>query len=198
VREREVAQAQLKIAEAGMNVTKENLQNAYATVESLSAELEEAKVNLSLTTIYAQTDGIVSNMYLTKSVYADQGKPLFSFIDTDEWWIQANIKETELSNVREGQKVWIKLWLYPYKYFEGRVANIGWNVNRQLTSAENQLAEVIKENEWFLLPQRFPVQIKITDKEIDKYPLHVGATATVIIDTEDDIIRHLFWQIDFF
>jgi membrane fusion protein, multidrug efflux system len=198
VRKREVAQAELKIAEAGMNVTKENLQNAYALVESLTAELEEAKVNLNLTTIYAQSDGIVSNMYLSKSVYAERGKPLFSFIDTDSWWIQANIKETELAYVKKGQKVWIKLWLYPGKYFEGRVSNIGWNVNRQLSSSENQLAEVIKENEWFLLPQRFPVQIKITDKDIDKYPLHVGATATVIIDTEDNLIRHLFWQIDFF
>ena len=198
VRQKEVAQAELRIAETGMNVTKQNLHNAYAMVESLSAELEEAKVNLQLTTIYAQCDGIVSNMYLSKSVYAEQGKPLFSFIETDSWWIQANIKETELTYVKEGQRVWIKLWLYPNKYFEGRVDNIGWNVNRQLTSSENQLAEVIKENEWFLLPQRFPVQVKITDKDIEKYPLHVGATATVIIDTEDSILRHLFWQIDLF
>ena len=60
----------------------------------------------------------------------------------------------------------------------------------------NFMAEVEKENEWFLLPQRFPVQVKITDKEISKYPLHVGASATVIVDTKDDIFRQIFWSID--
>ena len=192
----EWAQVQLEMAKASLNVTQQNLNNSKSQVASLDAELEEAKVNLKLTTVYADSDGIISNMYITKGIYANQGKPLFAFINDEKWWIQANLKETELTNVREGQKVWIKLWLYPEKIFEGVVSKIGWNVNRQMTSGINYLAEVKKENEWFLLPQRFPVQIKINNHDYKRYPLHVGATATVVVDTKDLLWRHVFWNIN--
>lgn len=199
--QRDEAKAQLFIAETNLQITKEQYQNSLAVEESLAAQVENAKVNLEMTTVYAQSNGIISNMYITKGIYATPGSTLlgsalFSFIDTDKWWIQANIKETELNKVKEGQKAWIKLWIYPEKVFEGRVSNIGWNVNRQNSSMVNFLQTVQDENDWFLLPQRFPVQIEITDKDIEKYPLHIGLTATVAIDTQDNIFRHLFWQID--
>ncbi len=196
-----VADSALKIATGNLDMVKNQYQNSLATEDSLTAQVENAKVNLQMTTVYAQSNGIVSNMYITKGVYAAPGTPmlgsaLFSFTDTDTWWIQANMKETELNKVEEGQKVWIKLWIYPEEIFEGKITKIGWNVNRQNSSTVNFLQDVQDENDWFLLPQRFPVQIEITDKNIEKYPLHVGLTATVVIDTKDNIWRHLFWQID--
>lgn len=196
VKELDVAKSELLIAQTKRNITNQKLQTAKANVSRLKAELEAAKVNLDLTTVYSSSNGIVSNMFLTTGTYANQGEPLFSFINTEKWWIQANLKETELTNVKEGQKVWIKLWLYPNEIFEGVIANIGWNVNRQLTASRNYLPEVVKENEWFLLPQRFPVQILISNHDPKKYPLHVGASATVVIDTPDSLWRHIFWQID--
>lgn len=199
--QRDVAKANLEMAATELEITKNQYQNSLATEESLTAQVENAKVNLQMTTVYAPTNGIISNMYITKGMYTTPGSTLvgdslFSFIDTDKWWVQANIKETELDRVKEGQTVWIKLWTYPKKVFEGKVSKIGWNVNRQDSSNVNFLQNVQDENDWFLLPQRFPVQIEVTDKEIDKYPLHVGMTATVVIDTKDNILSHLFWQID--
>lgn len=196
-----VADSALKIAVNNLDMVKQQYQNSLATEESLTAQVENAKVNLQMTTVYAPSNGIISNMFITKGMYTTPGmallgSALFSFTDTDKWWVQANMKETELNKVKEGQTVWIKLWSYPEKVFEGKVAKIGWNVNRQDSSMVNFLQNVKDENDWFLLPQRFPVQIEITDKEIDKYPLHVGLTATVVIDTQDNIWRHLFWQID--
>lgn len=189
-------EASLNAQKAAYQATKFKLQQEESSIRALEANLAIQQVNLDHCDIFATSDGIVSNMYISPGTYANEGAPLFSFIDTTEWWIQANLKETELSNVREGQKVWIKLWIYPGKIFEGEITKVGWNVNRQETSMTNFLAEVEKENEWFLLPQRFPVQVKITDKDISKYPLHVGSSATVIIDTKDDIFRQIFWQID--
>lgn len=199
--QRDVAKANLDMALVELEIVKNQYQNSLSREESLSAQVENAKINLQMTTVYAQSNGIVSNMYISKGMYAIPGSPmvgsaLFSFTDTDRWWIQANMKETELNKVKEGQKVWIKLWIYPEKIFEGKVTNIGWNVNRQDSSTVNFMQNIQNENDWFLLPQRFPVQVEITDKDIDKYSLHVGLTATVVIDTQDNIFRHLFWQID--
>ncbi|MCF7791102.1 MAG: HlyD family secretion protein [Victivallales bacterium] len=195
-RARDVAETQLEISQTEFKAKQQELNYYKSRVSSLKAMLEEAKVNLSFTTVYAKSDGIISNMYITEGIFADQGKPLFSFINDEKWWIQANIKETELTNVKKGQRVWVKLWLYPNKVFEGVVSNIGWNVNRQKTSRLNFLPEVEKENEWFLLPQRFPVQIELVNFNPSKYPLHAGSTATVVIDTKSLFWKHIFWKIN--
>ncbi|HBM17064.1 MAG TPA: hypothetical protein DD381_12075 [Lentisphaeria bacterium] len=199
--QKDVAKANLEMAATELEIIKNQYQNSLATEESLAAQVANAKVNLEMTTVYAPANGIISNMYITKGMYTAPGSALFgdalfSFIETDKWWVQANIKETELDKVKEGQKVWMKLWIYPEKVFEGKISKIGWNVNRQESSMTNFLQNVKDENEWFLLPQRFPVQVEIIDKDISKYPLHVGLTATVVINTEDYIWEHLFWQID--
>ncbi len=191
---RDEAKAKLDIAVSGLTINEQLYNRSIATCNDLAARLDDAKVQLELTTIYAQSGGIISNMFITEGTYANKGVALFSFINTDKWWVQANLKETELGNVSEGQKVSIRLWLYPTHKFTGIVDNIGWSVNRQITSAHNALPQVEKENEWFLLPQRFPVQIRLIDHDNEKYPLHVGASATVVVETEASEFIELLWQ----
>ena len=53
---------------------------------------------------------------------------------------------------------------------------------------------VAQENEWFLLPQRFPVQIRITDPPDDPV-LHFGGSAYVELKTESHPIRQFFWEL---
>jgi len=132
-------------------------------------------------------------MYLTPGTYVNPGDVLFAFIDTDKWWVQANFEETELSNIEEGQKVSVKLWQYPGKVFEGAVTATGWGVQRRKMSDKSGMPIVEKENEWFLLPQRYPVQIKLLNID-KKYKLHPGGTAWVRVHTSAKPIRQFFWQ----
>ncbi len=176
-----------------LDMSKQNYNETLSKIKVIEAELDLARLNLKWTTIYAKADGYVTNMYLTPGTYVKPGDVLFAFIDTNEWWIQANFEETELSNIKEGQKASIKLWQYPGKVFEGTVTATGWGVQRRNMSSKSGMPVVEKENEWFLLPQRYPVQIKIenTDKE---YELHPGGTAWVRIHTSAQPIRQFFWQ----
>jgi membrane fusion protein, multidrug efflux system len=193
-RARDEAKAKLDMAVSTLTIDEQLYNRSVAICSDLAAQFDNAKVNLALTTIYAQSNGLISNMFISKGTYANNGVPLFSFIDTEHWWVQANLKETEIGNVKSGQKVNIRLWLYPRHLIKGVVDNIGWNVDRQLTASKNALPLVKKENEWFLLPQRFPVQIKITDHDNETYPLHVGASATVTVETGASEFIELFWQ----
>ena len=193
-RAKDEAKAELDMAMSNLTINEQLFNRSIAICNDLTAQLDSAKVDLALTTTYAQSDGLISNMFVSKGIYANKGMPLFSFIDTEHWWVQANLKETEIGNVRPGQKVKIRLWLYPLHLITGVVDNIGWSVNRQMTAPENALPLVKKENEWFLLPQRFPVQIKITDHDNETYPLHVGASATVTVETGASEFIELFWQ----
>lgn len=154
------------------------------TVASLKAKKDNAKVNLDLTIVRAPGDGVIDNMYVAPNTPIKIHQPIFSFIDTSNYFIQANFNETDIRNVRVGDKVYIILRMYYFdKIFHGRVVNSLWAAERQKTASKSQIQVVLNENEWLLLPQRFPIQIKILDPDPD-YPLNPGASAYVYISTQ--------------
>jgi len=176
-----VQAAELRMAEAELAQTEAELKGAQARRKSLEAQVGEAEIRLGWTTVYARSDGIVSNMFLSVGTMVRDGQELFAFVDTTRWWVQANFKETVLRHVRPGQRARLEFWLYPGTTFHVTVSDIGWNANRQ-RSGQYGLPVVEKENEWFLLPQRFPVQIELDAEDMDR-PLHVGMSANVHIET---------------
>lgn len=151
------------------------------TISSLKAIRDNAKVNLDLTVVKAPKDGVIDNMYVSLYTPIKIHEPVFSFIDTSTFYIQANFNETDLRYVRPGNKVYIILRMYYFhKLFHGEVVNTMWAAQRQRTAERSQIQHVVNENEWLLLPQRFPIQIKILDPD-PNYPLNPGASAYVYI-----------------
>lgn len=150
-------------------------------VKSLKAIKDNAKINLDLTIVRAPTDGVIDNMYVSLNTPIKIHQPIFSFIDTSAYYIQANLNETDIRFVRPGDKAYIILRMYYFdKIFHGEVVNTLWAAERQQTSPKSQIQHVVNENEWLLLPQRFPIQIKILDPD-PNYPLNPGASAYVYI-----------------
>jgi len=179
------------IANEKLNISLENYKASLAQLAGLENQLALAKINLEWTTTYAETDGYPTNLFLSPGTYVSPGDILFAFIDNTEWWVQGNFEETELSNIKEGQDVSIKLWQYPGKVFKGRVESTGWGVQRNKSTASG-MPLIPSENEWFLLPQRYPVLIKI-EKE-SGYQFHTGGTAWVRINVSARPIREFFWE----
>lgn len=196
----EQRQEQLSEAKSGLNAAQAELDESKAAsdeiaaqIKSLENQLANAKINLAETTIIAREDGIVTNLFVGMGTYLKTGDPICAFVETDEWWVQANFKETDLSRVKVGDAAEIRLWIYPDKVFHGEIESVLWNVNRQRSAQGNYLQEVEKENEWFLLPQRLPVTIKIADPDPENHPFHVGASASVVIDAENPVVSEIFW-----
>ena len=150
---------------------------------ALKAEMDNAAVNIELTTVRAGADGIVDNMYLSVGTPITQHQPLFSFVNTGAWYVQANFNETDLRYARPGDKVTVVLRMYYFdKIFHGIIVNNVWASDRQNVNQRTQQQTVNNDNEWLNLPQRFPIQIKITDPD-PRYPLNPGASAYVYIHT---------------
>ncbi|WP_412754160.1 HlyD family secretion protein [Legionella londiniensis] len=150
-------------------------------IKAIEAELNIARINLELTKVTAENNGVVQNLFLTLGTPVNVNQPLFSFINTDDLFIQANFNETDLRNVRKGCKAYIFPRMYlGRKMFHGIVDSDFWSANRQLVDPRTQLQTVINENQWILLPQRLPVIIRVTDPD-PRYPLRVGASAYVYI-----------------
>ncbi len=155
------------------------------SINALTAVMENAKVNLDETTVYAKNNGIVQNMFVSLGTPIDIRKPIFSFVDTESMFIQANFNETDLRFVHEGNCVTIYTRMYfGSRVYHGIVTSRNWAASRQVTDHRSQEQIVTNsENNWFLLPQRFPVQIKIIDYDPVHFPLGIGASAYVYIHT---------------
>ena len=166
-----------------IDVEDQEIRQEQKLIQSLKAEMDNAKVNLDLTIVRAPAAGMIDNMYISVGTPIKIHEPLFSFIDTANWWVQANFNETDLRRVRPGDKVNIILRMYYFdKIFHGEVVNQIWAADRQTTSAHSLEQKVSNENQWLLLPQRFPLQIKILNPD-PKFPLNPGASAYVYIKT---------------
>ncbi|PJD96833.1 MAG: hemolysin D [Legionella sp.] len=182
------AQQEMKAAEDKWLAAKKQLETDLHeisgqehTIKSIHAKLKNAKVNLYLTDVYAQSNGMIQNLFFTLGTPININQPLFSLVDTDVIYIQANFNETDLRDVRKGSRVLIFPRMYlGRKLFHGVIESEYWSANRQLVDNRTQLQNVTNENQWILLPQRLPVVIKVTDPDPD-YPLPVGASAYVYV-----------------
>lgn len=182
--ETKAAEATVIASQKQVEIDQHDIKAQEEQIASIQAKLNNAKVELDLTTVYAENDGVVQNMFVSVGTPVNINQPLFSFVDTDEVYIQANFNETDLADVREGSKVLIFPRTYlGRKVFHGEIVSEYWGTNRQMTDPKSQMQNVTNENEWILLPQRLPVQIKVTDPD-PKYPLRAGSSAYIYIKSD--------------
>lgn len=172
--------------QAQLEVDDQQIKQHEHKAQALLAAQANAKINMDLTIVRAYADGSIDNLYLTTGTPIIQHQPLFSLIDTSNMYVQANFNEIDLRHVRAGDKVYIIPRVYLWeKIYHGVVVGNTWAANRQVTAAKTQMQTVTEnENNWVMLPQRLPVQIKITDYDGKNHPLSVGSSAYVYIDTK--------------
>lgn len=164
-----------------LEIDKHQIKEQESNIDSIRARLGNATVNLRLTDVYAQVNGIIQNLFFTIGTPVNINQPLFSLVDMDNIYIQANFNETDLRDVRQGSKVLVFPRMYlGRKIFHGVIESDYWAANRQLVDNRTQLQNVTNENEWILLPQRLPVIIRIIDPD-PNYPLRLGSSAYVYI-----------------
>lgn len=149
---------------------------AKAKVNASEVGAKNSNLNLGYTTLTAPSDGFVSNLKIYKGQLVSPGQALFGFVNNKEWWINANFKETDLDRIKQGQKVDIELDMYNHKY-TGTVDSI----SHATGSVFSLLPPENATGNWVKVTQRFPVKILLKDDP--NYPLRVGASAIVKIDT---------------
>ena len=139
---------------------------------------DQAVVDLKATTIRAPASGIVSNMKLQVGEYALAGKPIFSLIENQPIWIEANLKETQLTHILPGQQATIVADAYPDKIWESVVSSIAPATGAEFSILPPQNAS----GNWVKVVQRIPINLVITD-QAGGPQLRAGMTVSVRIDT---------------
>ena len=189
IAENELAQAQAAVttALADRDQAKANLGEpgeANVSVRNAKVELEQAELNLSWTSIYAPSDGYITNMSLLNSTFVSTGTPFALFVDSASFRVDAYFQETKLKNVNPGDQAVVTLMGYDDQPIEGEVESIGYAINPPNHAAtdgpENLVPQIQPTFEWIRLAQRVPVRIRLKNIPED-IQLVSGTTASVAI-----------------
>ncbi len=143
---------------------------ADADLKRIKSQKDMAKLNLSYTNIYAPQDGYVTNKRVEKGAYVQKGQALFTLV-SEETWVVANFKESQLKDMKVGQEVEIKIDTFGNKVFKGKVDSIQKTsgAKSSLFPPENAVGSFVK------IVQRIPVKIVFTEKiDTNKYQLAAG------------------------
>jgi membrane fusion protein, multidrug efflux system len=146
--------AALAAAQAQIRVLQSQGKQADATISLQQAQLDQAKLNLSYTKIYATVDGSVANKTVQVGNFVQPGQTLFAAVPT-EAYIVANFKETQLERMRVGQRVRVRIDAFPNQPLDGHIDSFqrGTGSNFALLPAENATGNFVK------VVQRIPVKI---------------------------------------
>lgn len=141
---------------------------------------DQALLNLARTEVRAPADGVVSQTdRLQIGGAAVTGVPTVTIVRSEQVWVEANYKETDLANMYVGQPAEISLDAYPGVTVRGHVASIGAGTGSQFSVLPAQNAS----GNWVKVTQRVPVRIAI-DGDPGR-PLIAGLSADVSIDTQN-------------
>jgi len=176
-----VAKAQLATIEKTVSLWGAALGVSTSKVETAKAQLEQARNQRSYCTIVSPTTGVVSRKMAEAGNVVAPGQPLFAIVplDSDDIWVEANFKETQLQHVRPGQPCTLRADINKGKEYTGTVDSIsaGTGAAFSLLPPENATGN------WVKVVQRVPVKIRINPGSDPDHKLRVGLSVKVAIDT---------------
>ncbi len=158
-----------------------------ARVRSALVALETAQLDLHRSTIRAPSDGIITNLTIDVGQYASTGSPLMTFIATRFVWIQADMRENCLLNIKTDDPVELVLDAVPGRVFKGEVMSVGYGVSDNVGNTLGSLTTVQPTQGWLRQAQHIPVLIRFADDEANTFK-RAGGQVNVIIYTGDHAI----------
>lgn len=143
-----------------------------------AAARDQALLWLDYTRIIAPTNGIVTAIHLEQGEFVEKGEPIFALVDDRDTWVEANLKETQLTHVHEGLKAEIEVDAYPGVTWQATVQGIAPATGAEFSILPPQNAT----GNWVKVVQRVPVRLRLLPNQ-DRPPLRAGMTAHISIDT---------------
>ena len=151
-------------------------------IQSAVSNLKQAWLNLERTKIRSPIKGYVARRNAQVGQAVSVGGALMAVVTTDQMWLDANFKETQLTHMRIGQPVEIYFDLYGKdKTFNGKVVGIEMGTG----SAFSLLPAQNATGNWIKVVQRVPVRIQLDPQLLAENPLRIGLSATVKVDVSD-------------
>ncbi len=156
---------------------------AEAKLLEAQNDLAQAELNLSYCDVVAEIDGVITRRNVNPGNNVQVGQSLMAIRSLTDIWIDANFKETQLGELRIGQRVRMKVDMYGRHHeFEGRISGftMGTGSTLALLPAENATGNFVK------IVQRLPVRIDPVNYDPDKDPLFIGLSVVPYVYIKEE------------
>lgn len=174
---RKAAQSNLDANEALIRGTS---QSSTPDVLVAQAKLDQALLDLQRTEIKAPLDGVVARRSIQIGQRVAPGASLMKIVPIADLYVDANFKESQLKNVKVGQKATLTSDLYGKNVeYHGTVIGFSGGTGSAFALIPAQNAT----GNWIKVVQRLPVRIKLDSKELAEHPLRVGLSMNAEVDT---------------
>jgi len=187
------ARNELAAAEAAVAGSRETFERSNALVddtviatqpdvEAAAAQLRQAYLNNARAGIVAPVSGYVARRSVQVGQRVQPGTALMAVVPTEQMWVEANFKETQLRHMRLGQEVELRSDLYggDVKY-KGRIDSLDLGTG----SAFSLLPAQNASGNWIKIVQRVPVRIAIDAKQLADNPLRIGLSMKAEVSLRD-------------
>lgn len=187
------ARDDLSVAQAAVNSARQQLSTSAALVDdtvvashpevmAAAADLRQAYLAHARTTLVAPVTGYVAKRSVQLGQRLQPGTATMAVIPLDQVWIDANFKETQLRQMRIGQKVEITADLYGSDVsYSGTVDSLGAGTGSAFALLPAQNAT----GNWIKIVQRVPVRIHLNPDQLKDHPLRIGLSTVVDVDLHD-------------
>jgi membrane fusion protein (multidrug efflux system) len=179
--QKKVASEQSNATTSQSSATEQQVNVVSATIKQKQADLDNAKLNLSYTVITAPQDGFVSKVNAQLGQFVQTGQSLFSIVADQAPWVVANFKETQLSKMKEGQKVIVHVDAFSDHDFEAKLSSFSPATGARfaLLPPDNASGNFVK------VVQRLPVKIEFTNAN-DQLVKELRPGMNVVVDVHLD------------
>jgi membrane fusion protein (multidrug efflux system) len=172
--------AQLASIVANLDGNPDILIEQHPQYRQALAQRDEAARELRDTVVRAPYNGTVTNVpSLEPGMYLPASTTAFNLVDTDRIWVEAQPKETELTEVRAGQPATITVDTYPGREWHDTVASLS-------PAAQSEFSLLPAQNtsgNWVKVVQRIPLRVQIDSTDKSMPPLRAGMSVEVSVNT---------------
>lgn len=187
------ARDELAAAEAAVSGSRQTAERSRALVDdtviatqpdvqAAAAQLRQAYLNNARAGIVAPVAGYIARRSVQVGQRVQPGTALMAVIPTEQMWVEANFKETQLRHMRLGQEVELRSDLYGGDVqYSGRITSLGLGTG----SAFSLLPAQNASGNWIKIVQRVPVRIAIDAKQLAEHPLRIGLSMKAEVSLRD-------------
>ncbi len=184
-----IALARSQQAQSRNSVSGTTVSNNPAVLSAIAA-YRRAAITRNHMHITAPIDGVVAQRTVQLGQQVQAGMPLLAVVPLDRVWVDANFRETQLKDLRIGQRATVTADMYGDDIvYHGRVVGLGAGSGNAFALLPPQNAS----GNWIKIVQRVPVRIALDARELNANPLRVGLSVTTIVDTADVSGTRIGW-----
>ena len=168
--------------DASVAITQGTTLSTAPQIRQAQAKVDQAKLDLERTIVRAPIDGVIAKRAIQVGQKVQAGNVAMTVVPVGQLYVDANFKETQLGNVRPGQKATLTSDFYGSKVkYHGKVIGFagGTGAAFALIPAQNATGN------WIKVVQRLPVRIELDPKELQKHPLRIGLSMDAEVELTD-------------